>query len=440
MYRTVIEKLVLPAGDIISGTKISRQLRYWRKVAKFPEDDITRLSRSNLNQILDFATKSIPFYSDISLNHIREPEERLLSFPVMQKEDIRNNLDDLLFTRKSDLIEYSSSGSSGIQGTVYMNKKEQSVIRAIMLLWWEWAGYSFDKQIIQTGITPKRGFLKSLKDLILKVNYVSAFKISEDEILDLLNKYRQRKNLFFAGYPSSLNVFAEIVLKHSLKDVKFDSAVCWGDKLFDHYKNNIKEAFGCDVKETYSCNEGFLVGAKKDLDYFYIMSPHVHVEIVDKNFNPVPDGTLGYVLLTRLDCFSMPLIRYYIGDLAVKLKHEEYPEIREMYFPLLERVIGRDTDVAVTPSGKKLIVHFFTGIFEFIPEIKQFIVIQNDISRMEIHYIPGNGFSSSVLERLEKIFFDKLDEYLNITWVQVDFIPSAPSGKPQLIKSFIGRQ
>ncbi len=104
MYRTVIEKLVLPAGDIISGTKISRQLRYWRKVAKFPEDDITRLSRSNLNQILDFATKSIPFYSDISLNHIREPEERLLSFPVMQKEDIRNNLDDLLFTRKSDLI------------------------------------------------------------------------------------------------------------------------------------------------------------------------------------------------------------------------------------------------------------------------------------------------------------------------------------------------
>lgn len=439
MYRTVIEKLVLPAGDIISGTKISKQLGYWREVAKLPEDTITKFSRGNLNQILDFATKSIPFYSDISLNHIQDPEERLLSFPIMQKEDIRNNLENLLSTRKSDLIEYSSSGSSGIQGTVYMNKKEQSIIRAIMLLWWEWAGYGFDKQTIQTGITPKRGFLKSLKDLILKVNYVSAFKISEDEILDLLNKYRQRKNLFFAGYPSSLNAFAEIALKHSLKDVKFDSAVCWGDKLFDHYKNNIKEAFGCDVKETYSCNEGFLVGAKKDLDYFYIMSPHVYVEIVDKDSYPVPDGELGYVLLTRLDCFSMPLIRYYVGDLAIKLPREKYPENREMYFPLLEKVIGRDTDIVITASGKRLIVHFFTGIFEFVPEIKQFMVIQKDISGIEINYIPTSGFTPAVLERLDKIFYDKLKEKLNVTWKAVDQISPTASGKPQLIQSFIGK-
>lgn len=439
MYRTIIEKLILPAGDIISGTEIARQLRYWRKIAKLPEDNINQLSRSNLNQMLDYATKSVPFYSDIRLGHIREPEERLLSFPIMQKEDIRNNLDDLLVIRKSDLIEYSSSGSSGIQGTVYMNKKEQSIIRAIMLLWWEWAGYYPGKPTLQTGMTLERGFLKGVKDLLFDINYIQAFNIDEKIVATVLEKFRGRENLFLAGYASSLNVYAETCINNTIKDVRFDSAICWGDKLFDHYKQNIKDAFGCDVKETYSCNEGFLVGAKRDLDYFYIMSPHVHVEIVDKDFNPVPDGKLGYVLLTRLDGFAMPLIRYYVGDLAVKLNHEKYPERREMFFPLLERIIGRDTDIAVTPSGKKLIVHFFTGIFEFIPEIKQFMVIQKDISEMEIHYIPGNGFSSSVLERLEKIFLDKLDEHLNITWIQVELIPSAPSGKPQLIKSLIGR-
>ncbi len=438
-YSNIIENLILATGDLVSGTKIISQLRKWRRISLLSEEELNLLSNLNLSKILSHATGTIPFYTDLKFNLGLSPEEQLLSFPVMQKQDIRDNLNDLIANHKSNLIEYSSSGSSGVQGTVYMNKKEQSIIRAIMLLWWEWAGYTFDKKTIQTGITPERGFIKGLKDFFLNVEYVSAFKISEEEILNLLSKYRNKKNLFLAGYPSSLNVFAEIALKNNLDDIKVGGAVCWGDKLFDHYKANINEAFGCSVKETYSCNEGFLVGAKKDLDYFYIMSPHVYVEIVDKDFNPVPDGTLGYVLLTRLDCFSMPLIRYYVGDLAVKLPREKYPDHREMFFPLLERVIGRDTDVVITPSGKKLIVHFFTGIFEFIPEIRQFMVIQREINGIEIHYIPGSGFNVSFLEKLEKIFFDKIHEHLNINWKKVDIIPPTASGKPQLIQSFIGR-
>jgi phenylacetate-CoA ligase len=426
-------------GDTIFRTNVLSYLDKWRDLSYLSEYDLSRLQISNLKKLLHYSVSNIPYYKFSQIKKSHDVYEWLCAFPPMHKEDIKNHINDLIFKPKSKLIKYSSSGSSGVQGTVYMNKKEQSIIRAIMLLWWEWAGYTFDKTTIQTGITPERGFIKNLKDLVLDVEYVSAFRISEKEILDLLFKYRNKKNLFLAGYPSSLNVFAEIALKNNLDNIKIDGAVCWGDKLFDHYKTNINEAFGCSVKETYSCNEGFLVGAKKDLEYFYIMSPHVQVEIVDKDFNPVPDGTLGYVLLTRLDCFSMPLIRYYVGDLAVKLPREKYPEKREMYFPLLERVIGRDTDIVITPSGKKLIVHFFTGIFEFIPEIRQFMVIQREINGIEIHYIPGSGFNGSILEKLEKIFFDKIQEHLNINWKEVDIIPPTASGKPQLIQSFIGR-
>ena len=429
----------MPLADFINQTEVMSYLRSWHRISLFSEKDLKNLADENLKILLSHAISKIPFYSGIQLNSGIRSNEMLSAFPIMKKEDIKSNLEDLVYGRRGKLIKYSSSGSSGIQGTVYMNKKEQSIIRAIMLLWWEWAGYKFGKPTVQTGITPERGLIKGLKDLLLKIDYVSAFNISEAEVLEILDRYRFKKDLFFAGYPSSLNVFAEIALKNSVTNVRFDSAVCWGDKLFDHYKKNIKNAFGCDVKETYSCNEGFLVGAKKDLDYFYIMSPHVYVEIVDKDGNPVPDGKLGYVLLTRLDCFSMPLIRYYVGDLAIKLPREKYPEKREMYFPLLEKVIGRDTDIVVTASGKKLIVHFFTGIFEFVPEIKQFMVIQKDISGIEIDYIPAPGFTSGVLERLEKFFYEKLKEKLNVKWRAVDHIPPTASGKPQLIQSFIGK-
>lgn len=439
MWERIIEKGLIPLVDLFNRTRIIGKLDYWRRISLLSEKELENLAYNNLAIILKYTISSIPFYSNLGIEHKLKPEELLSGFPIMYKADIKNNLDNLISEKKSELIRYTSSGSSGVQGAVYMNKQEQSIIRAIMLLWWECAGYSFGKPTLQTGMTTERGLLKSLKDFFLRIHYTQAFNLDEDIVFDELQKLRGKRNLFLAGYASSLNVYADVCLKKGLDEVKFDSAICWGDKLFDHYKKNIKDAFGCDVKETYSCNEGFLVGAKKDLDYFYIMSPHVYVEIVDKDGNPVPDGELGYVLLTRLDCFSMPLIRYYVGDLAIKLPREKYPEKREMYFPLLEKVIGRDTDIVVTKSGKKLIVHFFTGIFEFVPEIKQFMVIQRDISGIEIDYIPTSGFTPAVLEKLDKIFYDKLKEKLNVTWRAVDHIPPTASGKPQLIQSFIGK-
>jgi len=434
-----LEKFILEVGDFIGGTEIVRQIKYWRGLSNLDEGKIDDLAASNLFSILTHATNNIPYYRTNKTHSKINPYEWLSRFPVMYKDNIKDNIDELLIEDRKRLIKYSSSGSSGIQGTVYMNKREQSIIRAIMLLWWEWAGYNFGKPTLQTGMTTERGLLKGLKDFLLRIHYAQAFYLDEDSVLEELNKLRGRRNMFLAGYASSLNVYADVCLKNGIDNVKFDAAICWGDKLFDHYKKNIKNAFGCDVKETYSCNEGFLVGAKKDLEYFYVMSPHVYVEIVDKDGNPVPDGQLGYVLLTRLDGFSMPLIRYYVGDLAIKLPRENYPDKREMYFPLLEKVIGRDTDIVVTASGKRLIVHFFTGIFEFVPEIKQFMVIQREISGIEIDYIPNPDFTPAVLERLERIFYDKLKEKLNVKWNAVDHIPPTASGKPQLIQSFIGK-
>ena len=439
MHEKLIENVFMRFGDLLYNTDVIEQLKYWRKVSLLNEREINDLSESNLQRLLYYAVDSIPFYSNVKISGNTDSVSMLADFPVMHKEDVKSNTDLLIKGDKRNLIKYSSSGSSGIQGTVYMNKKEESVIRAIMLLWWEWAGYKLGKTTLQTGMTTDRGILKSLKDLILNIDYFSAFGLSDREILHLLKRYQSKKGCFLAGYPSSLNAIAEIAIKNSINDVNFDAAICWGDKLFEHYKKNIKHVFGTEVKEVYSSNEGFLVGAKKDLDYFYIMSPHVHVEIVDKNGMAVPDGQLGYVLLTRLDSFSMPLIRYYVGDLAIKLPREKYPDKREMHFPLLEKVIGRDTDIVYTTSGKYLIVHFFTGIFEYVPEIRQFRVIQRELSSIEIEYIPAENFEYAIIQKVERIIKDKIKDDLRILWKQVDQIPPTPSGKPQLIQSFINK-
>ena len=89
------------------------------------------------------------------------------------------------------------------------------------------------------------------------------------------------------------------------------------------------------------------------------MSPHVYLEILDDNDQPVPDGEMGHIVATRLDGFSMPLIRYRIGDLGVKLSLKEYPKKRKYQYPLLKQIVGRETDVVLLPDKRKLIVHIF---------------------------------------------------------------------------------
>ena len=215
----------------------------------------------------------------------------------------------------------------------------------------------------------------------------------------------------------------------------FKSAISWGDKMFAHYRKKIQKVFNCEVYETYASAEGFMIATQKDLDYLYQMSTHVKLEIVDDEGNEVEDGQIGHVIVTNLNAYSMPLIRYRIGDLAIKLPKSQKPKNAALGFPCLAKVIGRDTDLVKTPSGKYMVVHSFTGIFEHIPEIKQFYVVQERIEGMIIKYIPNEHFTSEILDKVKQIILDYLQEDFDIQFEEISEVPPTPSGKPQIIVS-----
>jgi len=436
-YNRLLEKIILPSGDLLLGTSFISELKKWRQISLLNEAELERLSMDNLRNLLVYAAAHVPYYKIFSNNNSADHIAWLKEFPVVDKSDYNNNIDSFLSAPKDKLIPQFSSGSSGVQGVVYLNRKEQSVTQAIQTIFWEWSGYYPGKPIVQTGMTPSRGLVKSIKDYFLRTKYYNAYGLDRKELSIILQSQFGLYNYHLGGYASSLYLLACEALDRNESTVKFDAAISWGDKMFPHYRNKIKEAFGCRAYDTYGSTEGTMIAAQKDLEYYYIISPHVYLEILDENDNEVPDGLIGRVVVTRLDGFSMPLIRYANGDLAAKLPRDKYPAKRELAFPLLEIVVGRDTDIIHTASGKFLIVHFFTGIFEFFPEIKQFKVIQRELSSIEIEFIPGRDFSPGILKRIEQQFTAKLGEVLPVHWKEVQKINPTASGKPQIIESYI---
>ena len=267
---------------------------------------------------------------------------------------------------------------------------------------------------------------------------MKAFGLSESELKTVSEKLTNSNIKYIAGYPSVINQIALSVKKHQLHpNVK--GIVCFGDKLFDHHKANIKNSFGEDLSlvDTYGCAEGLLMACKYDTPYYYIMSPHVHIEIVDDNGNAIEDGIMGNVLITCLTNEAMPLIRYKLGDLAIKLPKEKYPSNRLLNYPLLQKIVGRETDVIKSKTGVVLNVHSFTGVMEYYESIKQYKVVQDSLEQITIQYIVDTNYDFDVkaLDDIKTKLNDLTKSGLHILFEEVSHITASKSGKPQIIES-----
>lgn len=432
VYSRLLEWVVLPIGDLVTGGDYVHKVRKWRRLGMLSEGELERLQREELERMLKFAKKRVGFYKDVDTYGVEDVFEMLKRFPIVNKRVINEMGNEFLSCDKRGLIEIYTGGSTGYMGRFYSTKREISETQGMITAIWEWCGYKIGMKMLQTGIVVDRGFIKRMKDMLFRVIYVPAFRLSEVDVLKFLNRVKGKRGYVLAGYSSSLNVFAEVALKYEIRDVKFEMAIGWGDKQFELYKKNVKMAFDCEMFDSYGCSEGVVVGAKVDLDYYYIFSPHVVVEIVDDEGNEVADGEMGRVLLTRLDRWSMPMIRYDVGDLAVKLPKDQYPKDRILAFPLLERVVGRETDVLMTSDGGRMVVEVVETIFEREESIKSFRVMQKVMNEIEVVYIADKEVDMILKERIEDAFFRYLGK-VDIAWTKVERIESMGSGKPQFV-------
>ncbi len=427
----LLEHLVLPMGDTMIGGSMMSELRKLRKM-----NGDAQFQQEKLMKVLQHAAKKSPYYKELNIPFHEDPVTYLKRFPILTKQMLRSETDRLLTMPVHGLSRECSSGTSGFQSIVYWTKLEQSQHRATQLLWWEWAGFRMGDPILQTGITPNRKLIKGIKDKLLNTYYLQAFSHSEEDVKKAFDWVKSKKDPVLAGYASSLYVLAQFAEKMG-EQLHFKTAISWGDKLFPHYRRQIERVFGTEVHETYGSAEGLMMGAQKDLDHMYLMNQNVFFELVDDDGNDVKEGEMGHVIVTSLNAYAMPLIRYRIGDLARMLPRDQYPVKRSMDYPIIEKVIGRDTDLVRTPGGKVLVVHSFTGIFEHIPEISQFRITQEKLSGIKVEFVPGEGYHEQLLDKIREKLDENIREPFEVEFIERNQIPPSASGKPQLIISKI---
>ena len=105
----------------------------------------------------------------------------------------------------------------------------------------------------------------------------------------------------------------------------------------------------------------------------------------------------------------------------------------------MDSILGRESDVVTTPSGNRLIVHFFTGVLEHFPEIDTFQVTQDRPSEIVLRVIPGKGFQPQIVERAANMLRQRGAD-LEIQIEIVDEISLTQAGKRRFIISSLSPQ
>ncbi|MBK7870843.1 MAG: hypothetical protein IPJ74_09225 [Saprospiraceae bacterium] len=172
------------------------ELRRWRHIQYIEADELNKLQQHNLALLLKYASDQIPFYKNLQTTSCEDSVIWLRSFPIMYKNLIRNYLDDLIEGDRNKLVCEKSSGSSGIQGEVYMTRKEQYDAIAAQTHLWEWSGYRLGDSMLQLGMTTNRSGIKKWKDYLLSVNYQQAFNINARRRQRHYNHSKENHQLF----------------------------------------------------------------------------------------------------------------------------------------------------------------------------------------------------------------------------------------------------
>lgn len=458
-----LRHLGLPVIERIQRMPVSRHLPEFERTQWWPPEQLRTLQESELRRLVQHTYTSVPIYRQMWDQAKVHPSEitgldDLARLPLMDKRALRAAYPDQTLAIGIDrrqLVQYASSGSTGQPFQFVMSRAEKGRRWAAMLRCWAWAGaYQGVRQVyIKDGHALgsfSHGFMHQVEQVATRMIGLSAYDVHDehvDEVIAELQRYQPR---VINTYPATGH---RLALEMEIRGARLPlhAIITSGEVLFPYQREAMERWFNCPVQDFYG-GEGmdvaFQCGQSR---YYHINVETTILEVTDDAGQPLPPGQPGQIVLTNLVNYSMPFVRYAIGDLGALAE----PEARcrcGRGLPLLDHVTGRSSDQLTLPGGRQLLMWYFTDVFRQTPGIDSFQMRQEAPDRIRIQVIPGEGFGhlpggpaghggqglhtlgpyvgpEAVVEYLRRRCDEQVRGEAQLEIVRVDAIPAGPGGK-----------
>lgn len=185
-------------------------------------------------------------------------------------------------------------------------------------------------------------------------------------------------------YPSNLAALARHCAMHGTAIPTLKKILTVGETLSPDIRAHAENTFAATISDIYSSQEAGNIALQcPQSGLYHIMAENLIVEVLDEDGVSAGGEKAGRVVITDLNNFATPLIRYDIGDYA-----ETGPPCScGRGLPTLKRILGRERNLILMPEGTR---HWpLVGFHKFreIAPILQYQMIQQDREHIELRLV-----------------------------------------------------
>jgi phenylacetate-CoA ligase len=251
--------------------------------------------------------------------------------------------------------------------------------------------------------------------------------MSDENLKYYIDKLKKFNPVYIDGYPSAIYILAKYLERNGAVGYVTPKVILTtAETLLDNQRDVIERIFKTKVYNQYASTEGAPFITECEYGNLHINPESGIFEFLKPDNTPADFGEIGQLVVTSFLTKAMPLIRYKIGDLAIK-KAGDCDCGRKM--PLVEKIVGRVEDMLYTKQ--RGYVGRLDPIFKKLPNsIIEAQIIQDDVDQITILIVPDyTTFQSSHLDTLEEELKYRLGSDIHITKEIVERIPRGPAGK-----------
>jgi phenylacetate-CoA ligase len=394
-----------------------------------------------LAQVLAHAASQVPWYrepvhrADISAGLTWE---RFAAWPVLRAADARAHATELYAAsypkEHGRLAETQTSGSTGRPFRIFHTEASQFfshglVIRDHLLQERDFsAKLGKTVGVVRDGGQPAWGLANGVFDTGPAVTMNTSAGVDEQ-----LRWLIAEAPAYLIAHAGNLRALLLRSRETGRAPRAIRQLIAQGGTLPPEVRGLASSLWGAEVVDTYSCEEfGLLAFQCPGTDHYHVNAEHVVLEVLRDDGAACAPGETGRVVVTALNNFAMPLVRYEQGDYAQV--GAACPAGRGL--PQLDRIAGRSRNMLRTPDGKQVFPAISADLCLQIAPIRQFRLVQTTLDTIELHYAMERELGAFERSALAAAFGERFGYPFRFGFVRVDRFEEMAGGK---FEDFVSR-
>ncbi len=369
-----------------------------------------------LRRITEHAYRHVPYYRDLFDSVRIKPADvsrlsDLNKLPVLTKAVLRAQFRRL---EASNSRAYRprvlrTSRTTGQRMEFLVDRPSNALEFVYYWRYWNWAGYRLGVPFAEFSSVffsadEAKSLLPAWHQRLTNRLLLNSRVMSDAMVKSFVATIRRHRPRFLKGLPSTLYHFALSLKRQGVSDISFTAVFSTGEVLVPRVRKLVEEMFGCKVYDSYGhlertvaiseCPSG---GLHLNPDYGiceFIRRDDLRAEFAGANYSGT--GYPARIIGTSLYNFSMPLLRYDVGDVVMVEPEKKCACGRQ--FTLVSAIAGRQSEVIMTPEGGAVTAAFL--VFEDVPDILAGQIIQESLDELRVRIVSDAQFSAGAEARL----------------------------------------